>query len=241
MIVTTSDPVLRGFLRDLDAASPLPIPSAPPDLARFSTAEIDAARITWANRVADEYRGFAVFSEVLALIGGAAVGFPALAAVARVVADELRHVALCHRVVEWLGGWDDLHPDLEGVWGGPRGAGPPLTRARRLVALEMVVGEAESVPMFDAFRRAAEEGPIQRVLEIILHDEVRHAAAGRSVLASIEEAMEEAGVDLDPALADEMEATRARIRASYRRAAAGGPGRALGVSLRAEDLAGLGR
>jgi hypothetical protein len=181
-----------------------------------------------------------VFSEVLTLIGGAAVGFPALATVARVVADELRHVQLCHAVVGWLGGWDDIHPDLEDMR--PRGlSGSPLSRARRLTALEMLVGEAESVPMFDAFRRATEEGPIRRVLEIILHDEVRHAAAGRAVLAAIEEAAEEAGIAPDPALGAEMEATRARLREMYRRAATDGPGRALGASIRVEDLTAEGR
>jgi hypothetical protein len=240
MILATTDPILAGFLRDLDAASPLPIPSGPPDLARFSAEEIDAARITWANRVADEHRGFVVFSELLALIGATTVSFAALAAVGRVIADELRHVQLCHAVVGWLGGWDDLQPDLEAMR--TRGlVGPPLAQARRLAALEMVVGEAESVPMFDAFRRAADEGPIKRVLEIILHDEVRHAAAGRAVLAAIEEAMEESGLAIDPALGEEMEATRARIRASYRRAATGGPGRGLGASIRVEDLGALGR
>jgi hypothetical protein len=157
-----------------------------------------------------------------------------------VIADELRHVRLCHAVVGWLGGWEDLVPDLEGMR--PRRSKElPLLQARRLVALEMVVGESESVPMFEAFRRATEEGPIQQVLEIILHDEVRHAAAGRAVLAAIEQTASEAGIALDPALDEAMATTRERIRASYRRAATDGPGRALGASIRVEDLRLTGR
>lgn len=236
MIVQSSDPVLAGFLRDLDAASPLPVPTTPADLSAATAADIEAARVTWANRVIDEYRGFIVFSEVLALLGDAAAPFAVLSAVERVIADELRHVRLCHMVVEWLGGWDDLHPDLEGMRP-RRTAEPPLAAARRLIALEMVVGESESLPMFDAFRRATTDASIQRVLAIILHDEVRHAAAGRAILPVVEQSAVEAGVALDPDLAEAMATTRERIRALYRRAATDGPGRALGASIRADDLA----
>lgn len=211
------------------------MPTTPADLSAASAADIEAARVTWANRVIDEYRGFVVFSEVLTLLGDAAAPFAVLSAVERVVADELRHVRLCHTVVEWLGGWDDLHPDLEGMR--PRRTGKPaLSDARRLIALEMVVGESESIPMFEAFRRATTDASIQRVLTIIMQDEVRHAAAGRAILPVVEQAAIEAGVTLEPDLVETMATTREHIRALYRRAATDGPGRALGASIRAEDL-----
>src|SRR5688572_14093884 len=241
--LTTDSALLRRFALDLDRTSPRPMPSAP-DLSRYADDELAVARAAWAFRIVDEYRSVAVFSELLHLLADLEAPYPALCAVQRIIGDELRHTQLCATVVEWLRprASDDtaLAIDLADIGLPPRDADEPAAeRARRIIARELVVAEEESVYVLTAYRDATTEPALRAVLDIVLADEVRHAAAGRALLALFE---------TDHVFDHELDADRAELRAIYRASArdagstrdtgstCGGAGRALGASIEQADL-----
>jgi len=234
--LATEVALLRRFVRDLDATSPRP-PPAPPCLAGVPDEDREAARIVWAGRIVDEYRSVAVFSELLLLLTDLEAPFAALCAVQRLIGDELRHTQLAATVVDWLGGSADLAIDLRDVGLPPRGGEPAAVRALHIVQRELVVAEEESVHVLDAYRRAATDPAIVATLEVLLVDEVRHAAAGRALLAQFHTGhLAEACATALPELRVLAAADRASLRESYRATAVGGPGRALGVSIELADL-----
>ncbi|WP_437950304.1 type VI secretion system contractile sheath large subunit [Sorangium sp. So ce296] len=119
----------------------------------------------------------------------------------------------------------------------PRTDEPPAARALEIAARELVVVEEASVITLRAYVRAAGEPSIRRAFESLLRDEVRHAAAGRSLVALIERSYPES----------ELATVKARLRARlpeeqrhlHEQAlarAVGGPGRELGAKLGPGDL-----
>jgi len=96
-----------------------------------------------------------------------------------------------------------------------------------------VVAEEESVYALTAYRDATTEPAIRAVLEGVLADEVRHAAAGRALYAELVVRLDDAGI---AQLQATMRADRASLRADYRASAQGGAGRALGGSIVIADL-----
>jgi hypothetical protein len=237
--VDDRDPALARFVRELEAQAPLELGDLRPDLSGASPEDLDAARVAWANRVIGEYRGVIVFTELLAALAEAAAPYAALCAVQRVVGDELRHARLAAAVVGWLGGWDHLEVDLAGQRM-QRTDDPAPSRALEICARELTLVESESVLSLTAHLRAELDPAIRRVFELLLADEARHAATGRAIQALLVETYPEA--DLAPARARldaRLAAERAHLRDLARSRARGGPGRALGASLRPEDLEGL--
>ena len=78
---------------------------------------------------------------------------------------------------------------------------------------------------------------IKSVLEQILADEVRHAAAGRALLSLFEHGeLARTTAALRAELPEIMAADRADLREHYLASAIGGPGRALGACLERADL-----
>lgn len=231
MIALHSDvSIFRRFTSELDAMSPRSVPDVP-DLSRYAPADIDAARLAWAGRIVDEYRSVAMFSELLHLLADMEAPYPALCTVHRLIGDELRHTELTARVVGWLGGHADLAIDLANCGLAPREADEsPLDRALMLVARELVIGEQESIYALAAYRDATSEPAIKGVLELVLLDEVRHAAAGRALYALLADTA--AQERLAPLLAED----RVGLRATYTASATGGPGRALGGSILLADI-----
>ncbi len=228
--------LLRRFVRDLDATSPRPLP-CPPRLAHIADEDREAARLVWAARIVDEYRSVAVFSELLALLTDLEAPFAALCAVQRLIGDELRHTQLAATVVDWLGGTADLEIDLRDVGLPPRGSSPAAVRALHIVARELVVVEEESIHVLAAYRRATSEPAIVTMLDILLVDEVRHAATGRALLAQFHAGhLAVACADALPELPELVAADRATLRETYAATAIGGPGRALGASIELADL-----
>lgn len=223
--------ILRRFTSELDASAPWSVPDAP-DLSHHAPADIEGARIAWAGRIVDEYRSVAMFSELLRLLADLEVPYPALCAVHRLIGDELRHTELTARVVGWLGGHDDLSIDLADCGLAPRGPDESeLDRALLIVARELVVGEQESIYALAAYRDATTEPAIKGVLELVLLDEVRHAAAGRALYQMLTDDHDRERIA--PLLAED----QATLRATYTESARGGPGRALGGSIELPDIA----
>lgn len=228
--------LLSRFVDDLERTAPRPMPARP--VLAYATDDLEAARLAWASRIADEYRSVAIFAELLRLLADLEAPFAALCAVQRLIGDELRHTQMTAEVVDWLGGRADLEIDLRDVGLPPRGPSETAAmRALRIVAREIVVGEEESIYALAAYRDATTEPAIEAVLEQVLADEVRHAAAGRALLALFDRgALAESTAELRASLPALMAADRADLRAHYLASAQGGPGRALGACLEAADL-----
>lgn len=228
MIALDTDVALfRRFTRELDATAPRDVPSRP-DLRAYAPVDIDAARVAWAGRIVDEYRSVAIFSELLRLLADLEAPYPALCTVHRLIGDELRHTEVTARVVGWLGGHADLAIDLADCGLPPREEGESARdRARMIIGRELVVGEQESIYALAAYRDATSEPAIKAVFELVLLDEVRHAAAGRALLATLGDT---------PELVAIMDSDRARLRTTYAASALGGPGRALGASIERADI-----
>lgn len=118
---------------------------------------------------------------------------------------------------------------------------PAAARVLEVVAREMVVAEEESIFVLRAYRDATTEPNIGRVLDTLLQDEVRHAAAGRELYGLLKECLPaEAIAALLVGLPETMASDRLRLRHGYSLGAIDGPGRCLGVSLRPDDLRGRG-
>lgn len=228
--------LLARFVRDLESQSPIELGDDKPDLSDATAEDIEAARLVWAARIVDEYRSVVVFSELLRLLAEARAPFSALSAVQRLVGDELRHTLYCARAVEWLGGFDDLEIDLEDM-GLPPSDDPPQARALEVVVRELVVAETESVIVLRAYRDATTEPVLRRMLDVILRDEVRHAATGRELAKTLLAAFPDAATrDLRARLPQLVTDDLEHIHSIYLASTTNGPGRALGASLRPGEL-----
>lgn len=228
MIAWSTDvSMFRRFVAELSPAM-----TRAPDLAAYGSTARDAARFAWATRIVDEYRSVAVFAELLRVLADVEASFPAQCAVHRLIGDELRHTHATAQVVAWLGGMDGIAIDLSEV-ALPPSDEPAVVRAAWIVGRELVVAEQESVYALAAYRSATTEPAIRGVLDEILGDEVRHAAAGRALFAEIAGRLDEAQ---RAELAAVMEADRAELRREYRDSARGGEGRALGACVELLDL-----
>jgi hypothetical protein len=238
----TETPLLSRFVIDLERTASRPMP-ARPRLAGYADVEIEAARIAWATRIADEYRSVAIFAELLRLLTDCEAPFAALCAVQRLIGDELRHTQMTAEVVEWLGGSVDLEIDLRDVGLPPRGpTETPAMRALRIVARELVVVEQESIYVLAAYRDATTEPAVRGVFDVVLADEARHAAAGRALLALFDRGeLARTTVELRASLPEVMAADREDLRAHYVESAVGGPGRALGACIEVADLTAIWR
>ncbi len=228
--------LLSRFVGDLARTASRPMPPRPQ--LGHAPEDLEAARLAWATRITDEYRSVAIFAELLRLLADLEAPFAALCAVQRLIGDELRHTQMTAEVVDWLGGSADLEIDLRDIGLPPRQPDETAAmRALRIVAREIVVGEEESIYALAAYRDATTDPAIENVLEQILADEVRHAAAGRALLSLFEHGeLARTTAALRAELPEIMAADRADLREGYLASAVGGPGRALGACLERRDL-----
>ncbi|MEM7311304.1 MAG: hypothetical protein AAF682_31850 [Planctomycetota bacterium] len=234
--LSTDDRLLARYLARLDGPA-CAREDAPPVAA--SEQDRDAARYAWALRAVDEYRSVVVFGELLALLAREEAPLACTVAVQQLLADELRHTRLC------LGALARVDPacrprlDLAGL-GLPPSDAAPLAFAFEVIVREIVVAEAESVVVLRAYRDATTDPFVRGVLQELLRDEVRHAAAGRSLataLARVVPAQQLA--HMRASLAPRVAADIRGLRSDYRDSTRGGPGRALGASLVPSDLGAL--
>ncbi len=206
------------------------------DLEKHSAQDIEAAQHVWAARIVDEYRSVEVFADILQCLARCEAPFESLVTMSELIRDELRHVALCARVLELLGGGDSYDIELDEL-GVPPSDEPPAVRALEIIAREIAVAETESVRVLDAYARASEDELIHAALRAILEDEVRHAAAGRDLTTMLSrELPQETLAPLLARLRRTLENDVEDLRARYDTWARGGPGRALGASITRQDL-----
>lgn len=223
------------FQRQLDEQAPRQV-TMTPDFTVLTDADISAGRHAWSARVVDEHRSVACFSELLMLLAQVQAPAAALVAVQRLIADELRHTQLCRRVARWFGQDGPIEMEAADLTI-PGTDDPPAGRALEMVVRELVVAEAESVLAFKAYRDATTDPAVTQVLQILLQDEARHAATGRhlaTLLAKTLPAEETASVRArlkETALVDQR-----YIRNAHRMGATGGAGRAIGASIRRDEI-----
>lgn len=238
--LTHDETVLARFARDLHAQSPRALGEVEIDFAAHSAEDIRVAQRAWSGRIVDEHRSVAVFSELLRLLADIEAPFDVLAAVQRLIGDELRHVSLCAELAYALDAPDVARVDLASL-SPPRFDVHPAERALELVVRELAIAETESIAVLVAHRDATEERAVAHLLDILVLDEARHAAAGFAIARLIAARFPDETAELRRALPTIARADVAAIRGIYRGAATGGPGRGLGASLRAEDLVAPGR
>lgn len=225
----TRSPTLERFVRELDAAAGEPLDVLTPDLTGATDAELDAAQMGWALRIVDEYRSAVRFTRLLSDLLAIEAPFASLAAVQRLIGDELRHARLCARLAASFGSLEGVRVDLSDLdWLGAER--PPAERALEIVVRELVIGEGESIACMRAYRQATMDPAAVAVLDALLLDEARHYATGQHLEALLLEAFPSLApfhASLEPQLMDDVRA----IRGQHRAGATGGPGRRYGVSI----------
>ena len=224
---------LDRFVRELEAQSDDPLTTCAPDLTACSDADREAARWGWAFRVIDEYRSATRFTALLGDLLEIEAPFEVLAAVHRLIGDELRHARLCARFAGQFGSLEGVRIELDDLgWkGAPR---PPRERALEIIVRELVIGEGESLAMMRAYRRATTDPAAQAVFDALLTDEARHFATGQHLEHTLLDAYPDLA-DFHASLEDTLLDDVRVIRSQHRDDARGGPGRAFGVSLTLEE------
>ena len=168
----------------LDQVAQLRFPSLPAgDWSRFDRADLAVAAEAWSARSVQERCSASVFATIEAGLATLPVPLSLLAALARIVDDEIRHAALCRQLAGELGREDEddhlaaaerrLHPPGRS----------PASAALSLLLAEGAVGETLSAATFAAIRAGVREPRTRAALSLILRDEARHARTCWEVLA----------------------------------------------------------
>ena len=153
------------------------------DAKAYAPEEIDWGRGAWQARVLDEYRSQVAFTDLLANMTTAGFAFDLLGVGVRVVRDELRHVELCRRMINVLGGSDLMTGD------------PALVNpSRRLHRLDRIlettvgflcIGETISVRLLAALRSETSDPLAHAVLTSLTRDESVHSRFGFALLEAL--------------------------------------------------------
>jgi hypothetical protein len=224
---------LDRFVRELEASADDPLEVLAPQLEGATNEDREAAQLGWAHRIVDEYRSAVRFTVLLGDLLAIEAPYAALAAVQRLIGDELRHARLCARFSLAFGPLSELRVDLSGL-GWPGAPRPLKERALEIVVRELSIGEGESIACMRSYRRAATDPAAIAVLDALLLDEARHFRTGQHLEALLLETYPELAsfhASLEPLLMEDVRA----IRAQHRAGATNGPGRAFGVSIRLDE------
>jgi hypothetical protein len=154
--------------------APLSASLPAPELSRYAPSQVAFAARAWTLKAEEEYRSAAVFSEIVA--GCLQIGAPLdlLAALARIVQDEIAHAALCFDLSVRFGAPAPAAA-LSRVQARLAAHAPDRERqALSLLVFEGAVGETVSAALFRAGRRGAREPCARAALSAILRDEARH-------------------------------------------------------------------
>jgi hypothetical protein len=149
------------------------------DRSAYPEAVLDIGRRAWSMRALDEYRSLAAFTELLAALSQLGVAVDLLGVGARVVRDEDRHVALCGRMVEALGGTAVLEGEpawVRGAEGGPR------TFALSVIVGSLCIGETFSMRVLAAMRAHTIDPLAKRLVDQFAADESVHSRYGWACL-----------------------------------------------------------
>ena len=161
------------------------IPYADFDKAKYSTEQLDAARLGWSRRAWTEYTGIIESPAMLirlSLDGQAPI--EAKFVLASKVVEEARHCEASFLLAEAMGGYVTEPPPgdaiVKMVIAGFRDrlAFNPEVSTEAAIAGWHIISEGVAVDIFAARYRACTEPVTKEVLRLILQDEVRHVAVG---------------------------------------------------------------
>ena len=161
------------------------IPYADFDRSKYSTEQLDAARLGWSRRAWTEYTGIVESPAMLirlALDGQAPI--EAKFVLAAKVVEEARHCEASYLLADAMGGYVQEPPPhdaiIKMVIAGFRDrlAFNPEVSAEAAIAGWHIISEGIAVDIFAARYKACTEPVTREVLRLILQDEVRHVALG---------------------------------------------------------------
>jgi hypothetical protein len=135
------------------------------------------ARRVWTQAAWSEYASAAAFAEIAAALCACAAPIELIAAAGDFVVDELVHTELAARLAARFGGAVELEVDL-GKLVRPPAPGDALRCAAERIVRTCCVGEALTVPVLKATRRAAGVGLVADALARVVADEAGHAQLG---------------------------------------------------------------
>ncbi len=155
------------------------------DFAAFDKKAYDAEACArgakaWQLRALDEYRSQVAFTELLMELTECGFAFDILGTAVRVVRDEARHVELCRRMVEALGGSMKIEQSPAYVRSDRRL--PVRTRVVRTLVGSLCIGETISVSLLNAVRATTVDPLAKGVITCLLADESIHSRFGWSLL-----------------------------------------------------------
>jgi hypothetical protein len=153
------------------------------DRTRYSPELLERVAAGW-RRLADRERHGAlqaarITAELTAL--GAPPSILTLAA--HVVQEKVRHLEVCGRVLEELGGSPARPPRLELALGQPRPSLTTETGLARTLVFDFALGKPLAAASFAAARAVVREPLMAWAYTELLHDETRHATFGAKAAA----------------------------------------------------------
>lgn len=150
--------------------------------ARYSQAELIAARKAWTGAAFQEHRTAVACAAALKALTEARAPLDLIALAARFPLDEVVHVELCARMAMELGGGTEIIHDPEHLVSEDTEGASALMRAAELVVRFFCVGEAVSIPLLRATWKIAKHPLPKAVLGRIVKDEAAHGAFGFAFL-----------------------------------------------------------
>lgn len=176
--------LVRGALRRGD-----PSPEAVLDRAllegRYSDRALHLAREAWRARMVHEHRSAAVFARLLPQLMRAEASLEYRTTVLRMGMDELRHAALCGRVVELLGGTAEAETELSTEALPAHEDATPREAALRNLIFVGCLSETVALALLAEERELTREPAIAAVVAQLEADEVLHAKLGWSYLGEL--------------------------------------------------------
>jgi hypothetical protein len=172
----------------------------------------ERVRREWLRRVEAEYRSAAITQHLVLWLIQIGASPDLVHAGLRIVRDELAHASLSHRALVASGGEDK--PRLARETLGLSRSGDPLEDdvARACVDV-FCLGETLAVRLFKALRDGCTVPAARRVLDRVLHDEVRHRDFGWALLEWLLDSPQ--GPALHTLIVRELPRSVARLRAAY--------------------------
>ena len=166
------------------------------DASQFAPAHLEKARRLWQHRAFTEFHSLTHFTQLASQLQVLGAPLDWSGAMARMVTDEVRHVELCLRMVEALGGEANLKlADTHGVHLTVRG--PLRAHVRRVVLEAFCVGETLSGRMFKRCLAACTVPLAREVVTAILVDETFHAELGWELAALLAREDDDARAERD--------------------------------------------
>lgn len=153
------------------------------DPARYDDDDVTWARESWELRTLDEYRSQVGFTEFLLELTELGCAFDMLSAAVRVVRDEARHVELCRRLVNALGGSDEIPGEPK--WVRSDAAEPLRVRAVQTITGSLCIGETLSTALLAATRDVTEDPLAREVVTALTRDESFHSQLGWTLLEQL--------------------------------------------------------